>query len=120
MSYVFFSTSTVSCYSVSIGMGGAAFQTAPIVQSGHRVRTVITVIVVRAVTQSAVRVATQTLPLLFVLKESLRTVCHAQALVEKVILLTACTKNSFQHRMEEQFSTLKLWRGMPEEGKPCL
>lgn len=77
-------------------MRGAGCQTCSIMQSGLRVCAGITVIVVRAVAQNAVGVATQTLPLLVVLKEPLGTVEHTQALVEKVILLTACTENSFQ------------------------
>lgn len=77
-------------------MRGAGCQTRSIMQSGLRVCAGVTVIVVRAVAQNAVGVATQTLPLLVVLKEPLGTVEHTQALVEKVILLTACTENSFQ------------------------
>ena len=76
-------------------MGGAGGQTRSIMQSGLRLHTGVAVIVVRAVTQGAVGVATQTLPFLFVLKEPLGAVEHAQALVEKVILLAACTKNRF-------------------------
>lgn len=73
-------------------MRRAVCQTLPVVQSGLGVRAFIAVIVVRSVAQIAVRVATQTLPLLFVLEEPLRTVYHAEALVEEVILLAACTE----------------------------
>lgn len=72
--HVLYCTFTFSCYSVSIIMGGAGPQTCPSMQSGLGVQTGITVIAVRPVTQSAVRVATQTLPLLFVFKEPLGTV----------------------------------------------
>ena len=87
-------------------MRGTGCQTGPAVQRGPGVHAVIAVIVVRTVAQTAVRVATQTLPLLFVLKEPLGTVDHTQTLVEKVIVLTACAhKNSFQRCVEEQFGT---------------
>lgn len=66
-------TFTFCCCGIPVGMGGAGCQTFPIVQSALRVHTSITVIAVWPVTQSTVRVATQTLPLLFVLIEPLRT-----------------------------------------------
>lgn len=81
-------------------MGEAGSQTCSIMQTGLGVQTSITVIAVRPVAQSAVRVATQTLPLLFVFKEPLGTVEHAETLVEKMILFTACTKSSFQCGLE--------------------
>lgn len=104
-SQIKFATFTTSSCGIPVGVGGAGYQTGAVVQGGLGVHAGITVVVVGPVAQSAVRVATQTLPSLFVLKEPLGTVEHTQALVEKVILLTACTKNSFQCWVGEQFST---------------
>lgn len=93
-------TFTVSCYTIHKGMGGTRSKTRPVVQGGLCVRAGVTVVAVWPVAQSAVQVALQTPPLLFVLKEPLRTVQHAQALVEKVILLTACAKNTHKCRKD--------------------
>lgn len=67
-------TFTVSCYTIHIGMGGTRSKTRPVVQGGLCVRAGVTVVAVWPVAQSAVQVALQTPPLLFVLKEPLRTV----------------------------------------------
>lgn len=89
LGFFFCCTLTFSCYGVSVSMGWTSCETRSVVQSGLRVHAGITVVVVRAVAHGAVRVATQTLSLLFVIEEPLGTVQHTQALVEEVIVLTA-------------------------------
>jgi len=86
-------------------MGGAGRQTGPIVQGGLGGQAGIAVIAVRPVTQSAVGVAMQTLSLLNVLKEPLRAVLHAEALVKKMILLTACRRDSFWTKQRQKIIT---------------
>lgn len=80
-------------------MWGAGSQTGPVVQSGTGLQAGVAVVGVGPVAQSAVGVAGQTLPLLFVWEEALGTVEHADALMEEAILLAACTeRTAFQHR----------------------
>lgn len=90
-------TFAVSSCGVPVGVGRAGRQTRSIVQRSLRVLTCVTVIAAWPVAQSAVRVATQTLPERFVLEEPFGTVQHAQAVVEEVILLATCEENSVQN-----------------------
>lgn len=87
-------TFTFSRDSVPVRVGGARCQTRPVVQRRLRVHAGVTVVGLGAVAQSAVRVATQTLPPLLVLEEPLGTVRHTQSLVQKVILFTACRRRT--------------------------
>lgn len=75
-------------------MWGAGSQTGPVVQSGTGLQAGVAVVGVGPVAQSAVGVAGQTLPLLFVWEEALGTVEHADALMEEAILLAACTERT--------------------------
>lgn len=101
-------------------MGGAVRQTRPIVQRGLSVRTGIAVVVVRPVARRAVGVTTHTRTFILVFEKPLRTVDHTEALVQEVMLLTACTKKSFELHVEDRLriNTLMPFTGIEKGSSP--